>query len=83
MPISDKFTVAAAFGNVHGVYAGDIELRPPILDSAQKYISDKVRSCEERSDELEMRQLRSQFVCAGSLKPKHAILFLRYVILTR
>ncbi|GMI08449.1 hypothetical protein TrLO_g4653 [Triparma laevis f. longispina] len=42
MPISDKFTVAAAFGNVHGVYAGDIELRPPILDSAQKYISDKL-----------------------------------------
>jgi len=34
--------VAAAFGNVHGVYAGDIELRPPILDQAQKFISDKL-----------------------------------------
>jgi len=45
-PISDKFTVAAAFGNVHGVYSGDIELRPPILDAAQKFISKKIGSAD-------------------------------------
>ena len=42
--ISDKFTIAAAFGNVHGVYAGDIDLDPEILTRAQTYISDKVRT---------------------------------------
>jgi len=37
------FTVAAAFGNVHGVYQpGNVVLRPDILDSAQKYISEKL-----------------------------------------
>ena len=40
--ISDKFTIAAAFGNVHGVYAGDIDLDPEILNKAQAYISDKL-----------------------------------------
>ncbi|MBM72325.1 MAG: class II fructose-bisphosphate aldolase [Crocinitomicaceae bacterium] len=38
--ISDQFTVAAAFGNVHGVYKpGNVELRPIILDKCQKHIS--------------------------------------------
>jgi fructose-bisphosphate aldolase, class II len=33
------FTVAAAFGNVHGVYKpGNVELRPVILDNSQKHI---------------------------------------------
>jgi len=42
-PISDMFTVAAAFGNVHGVYSpGNVKLRPDILDKAQKYICDKL-----------------------------------------
>jgi len=37
-----KFTVAAAFGNVHGVYApGNVELTPVILHNTQKYISEK------------------------------------------
>ena len=41
--ISDMFTVAAAFGNVHGVYSpGNVELRPDILNKAQVYISDKL-----------------------------------------
>ena len=40
--ISPRFTVAAAFGNVHGVYAGDIDLDPEILNKAQAYISDKL-----------------------------------------
>ena len=40
--ISDQFTVAAAFGNVHGVYTpGNVELRPIILDNCQKYISEQ------------------------------------------
>lgn len=42
-PVSDKFTVAAAFGNVHGVYSpGNVQLEPKILDRAQAYISDKL-----------------------------------------
>ncbi|HEX6194216.1 MAG TPA: class II fructose-bisphosphate aldolase [Chitinophagaceae bacterium] len=33
------FTVAAAFGNVHGVYKpGNVELRPVILNNSQEYI---------------------------------------------
>ena len=40
--ISDKFTVAAAFGNVHGVYKpGNVKLTPKILKNSQDYISDK------------------------------------------
>eukprot|EP00913_Durusdinium_trenchii_P020943 g19679.t1 len=36
------FTVAAAFGNVHGVYQpGNVRLEPKILDRAQKYIAEK------------------------------------------
>ena len=40
--ISDKFTIAAAFGNVHGVYRpGNVKLTPKILKNSQKYISEK------------------------------------------
>lgn len=43
MPISNQFTVAAAFGNVHGVYSpGNVKLEPKILDRAQKYIAEKL-----------------------------------------
>jgi len=42
MRISDKFTIAAAFGNVHGVYKpGNVVLTPKILDNSQKYIEEK------------------------------------------
>lgn len=42
MKVSDKFTVAAAFGNVHGVYKpGNVKLRPVILHNSQKYIQEK------------------------------------------
>ena len=35
--ISDKFTIAASFGNVHGVYKpGNVKLTPQILDNSQK-----------------------------------------------
>lgn len=40
--VSDKFTVAAAFGNVHGVYKpGNVELRPIILKNSQEYVQQK------------------------------------------
>jgi fructose-bisphosphate aldolase class II len=42
MKISNKFTVAAAFGNVHGVYKpGNVVLTPKILDNSQKFIEEK------------------------------------------
>ena len=41
--VSDKFTVAAAFGNVHGVYKpGNVKLTPKILKNSQEYISNKL-----------------------------------------
>lgn len=40
--ISPRFTIAAAFGNVHGVYApGNVVLRPEILGNSQKFIKEK------------------------------------------
>ncbi|WP_028972631.1 class II fructose-bisphosphate aldolase [Spirochaeta cellobiosiphila] len=40
--ISPNFTVAAAFGNVHGVYKpGNVKLTPKILDAGQQYIKEK------------------------------------------
>ena len=42
--ISNKFTIAAAFGNVHGVYRpGNVKLTPKILSSSQKYVSKKFK----------------------------------------
>ncbi|AEH39868.1 fructose-1,6-bisphosphate aldolase [Buchnera aphidicola (Cinara tujafilina)] len=41
--ISNNFIIAAAFGNVHGVYQpGKILLKPSILKKAQQYISNKI-----------------------------------------
>ena len=40
--VSDNFTIAAAFGNVHGVYKpGNVSLTPRILDNSQKHIEEK------------------------------------------
>jgi fructose-bisphosphate aldolase class II len=40
--VSKQFTVAAAFGNVHGVYKpGNVKLTPKILKNSQEYISKK------------------------------------------
>ena len=40
--VSNKFMVAAAFGNVHGVYKpGNVKLTPKILKNSQEYISKK------------------------------------------
>ena len=42
MEVSDRFTVAAAFGNVHGVYKpGNVKLTPTILRDSQAYIEEK------------------------------------------
>ena len=40
--VSENFTIAAAFGNVHGVYKpGNVKLTPKILKNSQEYISKK------------------------------------------
>ena len=40
--ISDQFTIAAAFGNVHGVYKpGNVKLTPVILKNSQEYVQKK------------------------------------------
>jgi len=41
-PISPYFTIAAAFGNVHGVYKpGNVKLRPELLGEYQAYAAEK------------------------------------------
>ena len=48
--VSDKFTVAAAFGNVHGVYKpGNVKLQPVILNNSQKYIREKFNISEDKT----------------------------------
>ena len=43
-----KFTIAAAFGNVHGVYKpGNVKLTPKILDNSQKYVQEKFGTGEK------------------------------------
>jgi fructose-bisphosphate aldolase class II len=40
--ISSQFTIAAAFGNVHGVYKpGNVKLTPKILKNSQEYVTKK------------------------------------------
>jgi fructose-bisphosphate aldolase class II len=40
--VSNRFTVAAAFGNVHGVYKpGNVELTPIILKNSQEFVKEK------------------------------------------
>jgi fructose-bisphosphate aldolase class II len=40
--VGDRFTIAAAFGNVHGVYKpGNVELKPVILKNSQEYVREK------------------------------------------
>jgi fructose-bisphosphate aldolase class II len=47
--ISHRFTVAAAFGNVHGVYKpGNVKLQPVILKNSQRFIQDKFGLPEEK-----------------------------------
>lgn len=47
--VSKNFTIAASFGNVHGVYKpGNVVLTPKILDNSQKYIADKFSTTDEK-----------------------------------
>ncbi|MCB0553371.1 MAG: class II fructose-bisphosphate aldolase [Phaeodactylibacter sp.] len=40
--VSNRFTIAAAFGNVHGVYKpGNVSLKPVILKNSQDYVKGK------------------------------------------
>ena len=40
--VSPNFTIAASFGNVHGVYKpGNVKLAPKILDNSQKFVEEK------------------------------------------
>ncbi len=46
--ISPNFTIAASFGNVHGVYKpGNVVLTPSILDSSQKHIQKEFKTSEK------------------------------------
>ena len=49
--VSHRFTVAAAFGNVHGVYKpGNVKLTPKILKNSQEYVSKKFEVPENHID---------------------------------
>ena len=49
--VSDQFTIAAAFGNVHGVYKpGNVKLTPKILKNSQEYVSKKYNVEENHID---------------------------------
>ncbi len=46
--VGKLFTVAAAFGNVHGVYSpGNVQLRPEILHNSQLYIQKEYGTAEK------------------------------------
>jgi fructose-bisphosphate aldolase class II len=46
--ISNRFTIAAAFGNVHGVYKpGNVKLQPVILKNSQDFIQNKFNTVEK------------------------------------
>jgi fructose-bisphosphate aldolase class II len=46
--VSENFTIAASFGNVHGVYKpGNVVLTPTILDDSQKFITAE-KACGEK-----------------------------------
>lgn len=46
--VGKLFSVAAAFGNVHGVYSpGNVELRPIILKNSQDYIQEQYKTAEK------------------------------------
>lgn len=48
MKVSQRFTIAASFGNVHGVYKpGNVTLTPKILDNSQKFIETKYNTASK------------------------------------
>ena len=47
--ISPYFSIAAGFGNVHGVYKpGNVKLHPELLDKHQKYVKEKESTKEDK-----------------------------------
>jgi fructose-bisphosphate aldolase class II len=49
LAVSPRFTVAAAFGNVHGVYKpGNVKLQPVILHNSQEYVKKKFNLAAEK-----------------------------------
>lgn len=49
--VSHRFTIAAAFGNVHGVYKpGNVKLTPKILRNSQEYITRKYKVGQNHID---------------------------------
>jgi fructose-bisphosphate aldolase class II len=49
LKVSPRFTVAAAFGNVHGVYKpGNVKLQPVILHNSQEYVKQKFNLTEAK-----------------------------------
>ena len=51
MKVSPNFTIAASFGNVHGVYKpGNVSLTPKILDNSQKFIEEKYNTATKPVD---------------------------------
>lgn len=48
-PISPYFSIAAGFGNVHGVYKpGNVKLHPELLKKHQEYVKEKIHSSSEQ-----------------------------------
>ncbi len=48
-PISPYFSIAAAFGNVHGVYKpGNVKLHPELLGKHQKYVKEQIGAKEDK-----------------------------------
>jgi fructose-bisphosphate aldolase, class II len=51
MKVSPRFTIAAAFGNVHGVYKpGNVKLTPKILKNSQEFVQEKYKTAENPID---------------------------------
>ena len=51
MKISNRFTIAAAFGNVHGVYKpGNVKLTPKILKNSQEFVKHRFQTGENPVD---------------------------------
>ena len=49
--VSNRFIIAASFGNVHGVYQpGNVKLRPKILKQSQDYLSEKLKVSKNTID---------------------------------
>ena len=48
-PISPYFSIAAGFGNVHGVYKpGNVKLHPELLGKHQQYVKDRIGADEDK-----------------------------------